>query len=134
MEKAQHGDSGVLTIGLERPYRVPLRAILLAMIGDDHADAVTPARERPGKQRLLDRLAADEVLPVVGREHRQIVESNEADLHRAVASFASARASPVPAFAIAVATGRRPPSRCSLARHPAAATAAPGALRGTPDA
>jgi hypothetical protein len=47
-----------------------------------HADIMTPARQRPGEQCFLDRLTADVVPSVFARQERQIMEPNQADLHR----------------------------------------------------
>ena len=92
MNKAEHRQSRVRTIGLENPYRLPFRAIHLAVVPNDHAHIVTPARQRPTEQCLLNRCTADSVLSVFSRQDRQILESDEADFHRLLGGSAAKRA------------------------------------------
>jgi hypothetical protein len=81
MNEAQQRQSRVRPIGLESPYSVPLRAIRLAVVPQDHADVMTTARQRLSEKRLLNRFTADGVVSVCRRQDRQIIESDEADLH-----------------------------------------------------
>src|SRR5439155_4013497 len=80
MDEAKHWNSRVETIRLVNPYRFPLRSILLAIIRNDHTHIMAPARQRPTKQSLLNRFAADVMLSVFRRQGREIVEPDEADL------------------------------------------------------
>ncbi len=70
MKEAQHVQPRVLAIVFECPDRLSSCAIRLAIVGDHHADIMTPARERPPEQSLLDRFAANGVLPVFGDQDR----------------------------------------------------------------
>src|SRR5581483_9696836 len=83
MDETQDRRSRVGAIGLEYPYRLPLCTVDLAKVCDDHAYIMTAARERPAEQRLLDRFAADRMLPVFRRQDRQIVQTDQADSHLA---------------------------------------------------
>jgi hypothetical protein len=82
MNEAEHWNSRVRPIRLENPYRLPFRGISLAMVRDDHAHIMAPARQCPTEQRLLNRFAADGMLSIFRRQDREIVEPDETDFHR----------------------------------------------------
>jgi len=52
------------------------------MVRNDHAYIMPAARQRPTKECLLNRFAADGVLSVFRRQNQKIVEPDEADFHR----------------------------------------------------
>jgi len=49
------------------------------MVPNYHAHLVTPARQRPSQQCLLDTFTGDIVLPIFGCQDRQIFKPDEAD-------------------------------------------------------
>ncbi len=61
MEKAENRQSRVGTVGPENPYRIPLRAVPLAIVGGDHAHIMAAARQGTSEECLLNRFAADGV-------------------------------------------------------------------------
>src|SRR5437762_10031856 len=91
MNEAEQRQSRVGTIGLENPYRFPFRAVRLAVVPNHRAHLVTPARQCPAEQGLLDPFTGDIVLFVFGRQDRQILEPYEADFHRQDRSSARRR-------------------------------------------
>jgi hypothetical protein len=69
------------------------------MIGDDHADVVTSARDRGGQQSLLQRLAGYPAPVMLGRQHCQIVQAYETDARTALGLVLQARSGIGLAFA-----------------------------------
>jgi hypothetical protein len=80
MEESNYGYTGVRAVRFECRDAAPGRLIRLAVIGNHHRYFQSSLHERLRNQCLLEFRAANAEARVLGRERRQIPESNEADV------------------------------------------------------